>query len=79
MTDLREHEQKTLSALKKLGGKASAEQLAEEARLPDAAVMRAVLTLQEKNMVKTNGKKRRLAEFTQKGKPMQKAGCLSVA
>jgi phenylalanyl-tRNA synthetase alpha chain len=74
MTDLREHEHKTLSALKRLGGKAPAEHLAEEARLPDAAVMRAILTLQEKNMIKTDGKKQRLAEFTQEGRAYAEGG-----
>jgi hypothetical protein len=37
MADLREHEAKTLRALKKLGGKASVEQIIQETGLPDAA------------------------------------------
>jgi phenylalanyl-tRNA synthetase alpha chain len=51
MTELRVQEQKILSALEKLGGKASVEQLITECELPDAAVMRAALTLQEKQLI----------------------------
>jgi len=52
MVDLRAHELKVLSALERLNGKASVEQLISEAELSDAAVMRAALTLQEKKLVK---------------------------
>jgi phenylalanyl-tRNA synthetase alpha chain len=52
MVNLRAHELKILSALERLGGKASVEQLISEASLSDAAVMRTALTLQEKSLVK---------------------------
>jgi phenylalanyl-tRNA synthetase alpha chain len=52
MMNLRTHELKVLSALEKLNGKVSVEQLIKEAELSDAAVMRAALTLQEKKLVK---------------------------
>jgi phenylalanyl-tRNA synthetase alpha chain len=51
MANLRPHEQKLLSALEKLNGKASTEQLTSETELSDAAVMRAALTLQEKKLL----------------------------
>jgi phenylalanyl-tRNA synthetase alpha chain len=52
MVNLRAQELKVLSAIKKLGGKASVEQLISEAELSDAAVMRTALTLQEKKLAK---------------------------
>ena len=52
MVNLRAQELKVLSAIDKLGGKASVEQLISEAKLSDAAVMRTALTLQEKKLVK---------------------------
>ena len=50
MVNLRTHEMKLLSALEQLGGKTSVEQLINQTELPDAAVMRTALTLQEKNL-----------------------------
>jgi phenylalanyl-tRNA synthetase alpha chain len=52
MVNLRAHELKILSALERLGGKASVEELISEAKLPDAAVMRAALALQEKSLAR---------------------------
>ena len=52
MVNLRAQELKVLSAMDKLGGKASVEQLISEAKLSDAAVMRTALTLQEKKLAK---------------------------
>ena len=54
MVNLRAHELKVLSMLEQLGGKASVEQLISEAKLPDAAVMRTALTLQEKKLVRVH-------------------------
>ncbi len=51
MVELRENEVRILAALDKLDGKASVEQLMLEVELPDSAVMRSALTLQEKNLV----------------------------
>ena len=45
MSELREYEQKTLVALKKLKGKATVHQIVQTSGLVDAAIMRAVLTL----------------------------------
>ena len=50
MVELRTQEQQILSALEKLGGKASVEQLIGACGFPDSAVMRTALTLQEKNL-----------------------------
>jgi phenylalanyl-tRNA synthetase alpha chain len=52
MVNLRAQELKVLSAIEKLSGKASVEQLISEAELSDAAVMRTALTLQEKKLAK---------------------------
>jgi len=74
MVELREHERKTLSTLAKLGGKASTEQLIAESKLPDAAVMRAALTLQEKNLVHINERKLTVARLSAEGKVYAKSG-----
>src|SRR4030066_1709056 len=73
-SDLREHEGKTLAALKKLGGKASVDQLMRETGSPDAAVMRSVLTLQEKGLIQSNEKKQTLAKLTDEGEEYAKSG-----
>ncbi len=68
MVDLRENENKTLISLKKLGGKATLEQIIKETRLPDAAVMRATMTLQGKMMIKTVENHRSIVSLTEEGK-----------
>jgi len=67
MVDLRAHELKILSALAKLNGKASVEQLTSEAKLSDAAVMRAALTMQEKNLVKIYAEPQVVIKLTAEG------------
>ncbi len=52
MVELRGQEHQIISALEKLGGAASVEELMEKCGLTDAAIMRAALTLQEKGLVK---------------------------
>ena len=74
MADLREHEAKTLRALKKLGGKASVEQIIQETGLPDAAVMRSTLTLQEKKLIQSSEKRQTLVKLTDEGKEYAKSG-----
>jgi phenylalanyl-tRNA synthetase alpha chain len=74
MVELRENESKTLSALKTLDGKATVEQLVKASGLSDAAVMRAVLTLTEKNMVQTIEKKQAIAELTEEGRTYARTG-----
>jgi hypothetical protein len=51
MVELRAQEQQILKEIEKLGGKASVEQLMETANLPDAAIMRNALVLQEKALI----------------------------
>ncbi|UCF44727.1 MAG: hypothetical protein JSW44_02825, partial [Candidatus Bathyarchaeota archaeon] len=68
MVELRAQELKILYALEKLNGKASAEQLSSEANLSDAAVMRAALNLQEKNLAKINAKLETIIKLNTEGK-----------
>jgi phenylalanyl-tRNA synthetase alpha chain len=74
VVDLREHEIKTLSTLAKLGGKASADELIKQSDLPDAAVMRAALTLKEKSLLRVNEKKQIIANLNSEGKTYAKKG-----
>ncbi|MFB3890212.1 MAG: phenylalanine--tRNA ligase subunit alpha, partial [Candidatus Bathyarchaeia archaeon] len=67
MVELRENETRILAALDKLGGKAAVEQLMLELELPDAAVMRAALTLQEKSLVKMHAKPETRVKVTEEG------------
>jgi phenylalanyl-tRNA synthetase alpha chain len=67
MVNLRTHELKVLSALEKLNGKASVEQLIRETELPDAAVMRAALTLQEKKLVKIHAEPQTIIKLGAEG------------
>ena len=68
MVNLRAHELKIVSALEKLNGKASVNQLTSEAELSDAAVMRAALTLQEKDFVKIHAKLETIIKLNAEGK-----------
>jgi phenylalanyl-tRNA synthetase alpha chain len=68
MVELREAERKTLLAIQRLGGKTSVEQVINETRLSDAAIMRAALTLQEKKLVQIKEKKQTIAKLTREGK-----------
>jgi phenylalanyl-tRNA synthetase alpha chain len=68
MIELREAERKTLLAIQRLGGKALAKRVINETRLPDAAVMRAALTLQEKRLVKIKETKQTIAKLNKEGK-----------
>lgn len=67
MLDIRENEHKTLLALKKLNGKASLEQVVAESGLPDAAVMRAALALQENKLLKILEEAKTVATLTSEG------------
>jgi len=68
MVELRENEQKTLLALKKLGGKALVDPIIEVSGLAHAAVMRAALTLSEKKLIKMHKQKQQVVELTAEGK-----------
>ena len=72
--ELREHEQKTLSALQKSDGKASIEQIMSKSGLSDSAIMRAAVTLQEKKLVKISVKQQTIAKVNVEGKTYAKNG-----
>jgi len=74
LVELREHEYRTLSVLAKLGGKASVDELVTKGGLPDAAVMRAVMVLQEKNLVGVGESKRTLVRLSVEGKTYAEDG-----
>jgi phenylalanyl-tRNA synthetase alpha chain len=67
MVELRAHEQKILTALEKLGGTASVEELIAECGFPDAAVMRSALTLKEKDLVKVYAEQQTQIKLTSEG------------
>ncbi len=68
MVELREAERKTLLAIQRLRGKASVEQIVNETGSPDAAIMRAALTLQEKKLVKIRERKQTIVNLNKEGK-----------
>jgi phenylalanyl-tRNA synthetase alpha chain len=74
MIGLREYEHKALSAIKSLEGRATVDQLTAETGLSNAAVMRAVLALQEKKLVCTQEKKQLVARLSEEGKTYAKSG-----
>jgi phenylalanyl-tRNA synthetase alpha chain len=67
MVELRENEIRILAALDKLEGHASVEQLMAECALPDAAVMRAALILQENALAKVHAKPQTKIKLTEEG------------
>jgi phenylalanyl-tRNA synthetase alpha chain len=67
MVELRENEIRILAALDKLNRKASVEQLMEVCELPDTAVMRAALILQENNLVKIHAEPQTKIKLTPEG------------
>ena len=74
MIELREQESRTLSAIKKLGGKTPVDQVAAETGLSDAAIMRTILTLQEKKLVSTQEDKKSIVRLAEEGKMYAKQG-----
>ena len=74
MVELREQESRTLSAIRKLGGKTSVDQVAAETGLSDAAIMRAILTLQEKKLLCTQEEKKSIVRLAEEGKTYAKHG-----
>ncbi|MBS7648378.1 phenylalanine--tRNA ligase subunit alpha [Candidatus Bathyarchaeota archaeon] len=66
--DLRENERITLIALKKAGGKAMLDRLAEISGLTHAAIMRAVLSLESKNLIKIHERKATRFSLNKEGK-----------
>lgn len=74
MVELREHERQTLSTLKRLNGKSTVEKLIKESKLPDAAIMRAAIELQEKGLIKVHEDKQTVLTLKEEGKLHAKRG-----
>ncbi|MGD0028310.1 MAG: phenylalanine--tRNA ligase subunit alpha [Candidatus Bathyarchaeia archaeon] len=74
MIALRGYEHKTLSAIKKLGGRAAVDQVIAETGLSDAAIMRSIFTLQEKKLVRTQEKKEPVIRLAEEGRAYAKHG-----
>jgi phenylalanyl-tRNA synthetase alpha chain len=74
LVELRTQESQLLFALEQLGGTASVEQLTDKCGLPDAAVMRTALTLQEKILLTIQAQHRSIVELTVEGQQYAKAG-----
>jgi phenylalanyl-tRNA synthetase alpha chain len=68
MVELREHERQSLSALNRLGGRASVEQLVKESGLTDAGIMRAALVLQERGLAKIQAESQTVLKLNDEGK-----------
>jgi len=68
MVELRAQEQKLLLSLERLKGKASVDELMFESRLPDAAVMRSALTLQEKGLVRIHAEPQTVIKLNAEGR-----------
>jgi len=74
MVELRENEQKTLLALQKLSSKAGIAQIIEVSGLAHAAVMRAALTLAEKQLVTVHEQKMKLIKLSEEGRQHAQKG-----
>jgi phenylalanyl-tRNA synthetase alpha chain len=68
MAELRVQEHQLLAAVEQLGGKATVEQLTQTCSLPDSAVMRNALTVQEKNLLSIHASVQNMIELTAEGK-----------
>ncbi len=67
MVEIRENEYKTLSAVKKLGGKGSLEDVITESGLPHSTVMRAVLSMQKEEFLSILETESRVINLTREG------------
>jgi phenylalanyl-tRNA synthetase alpha chain len=74
MAELRSQEQQLLSALESLGGSATVDQLIQACQIPDTAVMRNALTLQEKNYLSIYAKIQNIIKLTPEGETYAKDG-----
>ena len=74
MVELREHDQKTLEALRKLDGKGTVEEIAETSGLAHAAVMRAALKLSNKKLVQLQEQKRTTVTLNEEGRTYEEKG-----
>jgi len=68
VAELREHEQRTLLALEKIGGRGSVDQIVESSGLAHAAVMRATLSLTTKKLAKVHEQKQTIIALSEEGK-----------
>jgi len=74
VVELREHDQKTLQALRKLDGKGTVEEIAETSGLAHAAVMRAALKLSNKKLVQLQEQKRTIITLNEEGRTYKEKG-----
>ncbi|MDR0460124.1 MAG: phenylalanine--tRNA ligase subunit alpha [Nitrososphaerota archaeon] len=74
MVELRVQEHQVLLGLEKNGGKASVEQLMVASNLPDAAVMRNALTLQENALLNIHAATQNVIKLTEEGKAYAREG-----
>jgi phenylalanyl-tRNA synthetase alpha chain len=74
MVELRGNEHRVITALEGLGGTASVEELIAECGFPDAAIMRAALTLHEKDLVKIYAEQQTQIKLTSEGEFHSKNG-----
>jgi len=74
MVELREHEQKTLLALQKLGRKALIDEIARASGLAHAAVMRAALSLTAKKLTRIHEQRQTVIKLNEEGKQYAKSG-----
>jgi phenylalanyl-tRNA synthetase alpha chain len=74
MAELRTQEQQLLAGLEQLGGSATVDDLITECGMPDSAVMRNALTLQEKNFISIHAKIQNITKLTLEGEKYAKDG-----
>ena len=74
MVELRTQEQQLLKAINDRCQNATVEQLVEDCKVPDAAVMRTALTLQEKNLITISAKYQNIIRLTLEGVKYGKDG-----
>jgi len=74
LSELRENERKTLTALKDAGGRISAKEVVRSTGLSDAAVMRGVLSLTARNLVKIYERKRTRFSLNDEGSRYARQG-----
>jgi phenylalanyl-tRNA synthetase alpha chain len=67
MVELRTQEHQLLLAVEQLGGTATVERLTQTCSLPDAAVMRNALTLQERGLLSIHAAVKNIVELTKEG------------
>lgn len=67
MAELRTQEHQLLSSIIQLGGKATVEQLTQSCGIPDAAIMRNALTLQERGFLTIQAAVQNIIKLTQEG------------